>query len=80
MENITMKSSNKIFITEPNPNKIHIFPRNNGAVWAVKREGNRKASALKSTKRLAINTAKSLIGGYEKIFIHNKEGRVERVL
>ena len=56
-------------------NRIHIVPRNNG--WAVKREGNSKASATTSTKKQAYEIAKNYaIKCNGEVITHNKDGKI----
>ena len=53
----------------------HVVPRGNG--WAVKGEGNKKATALYPTQREAIKKAREIaINQNSELFIHGRNGRI----
>ena len=56
--------------------RIHVISRDGG--WAVKKEGNLKASKDYSTKAAAIKGAKRSSKGHY-VVIHNKDGSIESI-
>jgi hypothetical protein len=54
--------------------RVHVVPIKDG--WAVKKEGNKIASSVKSTKSSAVSAAKSVVGP-ERIIIHKKDGTIQ---
>ena len=63
---------------ETNSKRIHVTSRESG--WAVKREGNKKASRLYSTQKSAISEARNLVksGKASKVIIHNSKGKIRK--
>jgi hypothetical protein len=60
----------------PNSNKrIHVISRNGG--WAVKKEGNAKASKIYSTKDAAVKGARKTSKGHD-VVVHKKDGSIEK--
>jgi Uncharacterized protein conserved in bacteria (DUF2188) len=57
-----------------NSGSVHIVPIRDR--WAVKKEGNKTATSVKSTKSEAIIVAKSL-KAVERIIIHKKDGTIQ---
>jgi uncharacterized protein YdaT len=58
-------------------NKLHVLPRDNG--WAIKREGNSRASRIFDTKRGAVAKAKNMAAHDGYVYVHNKDGAIQRV-
>jgi hypothetical protein len=59
-----------------NSNKrIHVISRNDG--WAVKKEGNTKASKIYSTKDAAVKGARKSSKGYD-VIVHKRDGSIEK--
>lgn len=57
--------------------KIHVVPYSDG--WAVKREGNTKASKVFDTKNEAIDEARNMAWkSNEEVTIHNKKGQITK--
>ena len=56
--------------------RIHVISRNGG--WAVKKEGNLKATKVYSTKAAAIKGAKRSSKGHY-VVIHKKDGSIESI-
>jgi hypothetical protein len=55
--------------------KLHVVPYTNG--WAVRREGNTKASKVFDTKNEAIEAARNMAWtDDEDVIIHNKHGQI----
>lgn len=53
----------------------HVVPY--GDRWAVRKEGNTKASAVYETKKAAINVARNAASSTSsEVVVHNKDGRV----
>ncbi len=58
------------------PNQ-HVVPRGNG--WAVKGEGNSRATALTNTKREAIDRAREISRNQgTELVIHNRNGQISQ--
>ncbi|MCF6337008.1 MAG: DUF2188 domain-containing protein [Gammaproteobacteria bacterium] len=56
-------------------NNQHVVPHKSG--WAVKGEGNQKASSVHSTQKSAIDTARSISKNQgSELFIHGKNGQI----
>lgn len=54
---------------------IHVTPHKNG--WQVKVEGNKRATAVTSTQREAIQKGTPLAKAQKaELFIHNKQGQI----
>lgn len=57
--------------------KIHVVPYNGG--WAIRREGNSKASKLLETKNEAIEEARNMAWkNNEEVIVHNKKGNISK--
>jgi len=56
--------------------RIHVISRKGG--WAVKKEGNIKASKVYSTKAAAVKGAKKTSKGHY-VVIHKKDGSIESI-
>ena len=53
----------------------HVTPHEDG--WAVKGEGNERASSIHSTQREAIETARqTAINNKSELFIHGRNGQI----
>ena len=53
----------------------HVVPHENG--WAVKGEGNSRATSVTSTKQDAINIARGISQNQQsELIIHNKNGQI----
>ena len=53
----------------------HVVPRENG--WAIKGEGNKRATALYPTQKEAIERARKIaINQGSELFIHGRNGRI----
>jgi Uncharacterized protein conserved in bacteria (DUF2188). len=53
----------------------HVVP--NGDGWAVKGEGNSKATIITSTKQEAIDYAREICSNqHSELYIHNKDGQI----
>lgn len=59
--------------TNSTSNKVHVISRNGG--WAVKKEGNSRASKIYSTKDAAVKGARSLSKGSD-IVVHKRDGSI----
>ena len=58
------------------PNQ-HVVPRGNG--WAVKGEGNSRATALTNTKHEAIDRAREISRNQgTELVIHNRNGQISQ--
>jgi len=56
--------------------KVHVVPKGND--WAVKKEGNTKASAITDTKKEAIEKAIPLAKREKsEVIIHGKDGKIQ---
>lgn len=55
--------------------KIHVVSRKDG--WAVKKEGNSRASKLFEEKNAALDVARKLSKGND-IIVHKKDGAIQR--
>jgi hypothetical protein len=55
--------------------RIHVISRSGG--WAVKKEGNTKASKIYSTKDAAVKGASKSSKGRD-IIVHKKDGSIEK--
>ena len=52
----------------------HVVPH--GDVWAVKCEGNQRATSVHATQREAIDAGRDIaINNRSELFIHNQQGR-----
>lgn len=60
-----------------NSNRVHVTTRGTTS-WAIKREGNIKASNIYPTRIEAVDAAQKLVrkGMATKVIIHNKDGRI----
>jgi hypothetical protein len=59
----------------PKPQRVHVVSRKDG--WAVKTEGNAKASRLFERKEAAVEGARKLSKGND-VIIHKKDGSIQR--
>ena len=66
----TEKKGNRIFVTPPDPDVIHIIPRPDGISWSVKRDGVRNAWAVFSSKQDAIEEARKYQVVGKKLVLH----------
>lgn len=57
-----------------NSGRVHVVPSKDG--WAVKKEGAKRASAVKDTKDSAVRTANTL-KSTERVIIHKKDGTIQ---
>lgn len=58
------------------PNQ-HVVPRGSG--WAVKGEGNSRATAITSTKQEAIDKARNIARNQgAELIIHNRNGKISQ--
>lgn len=57
-----------------NSGRVHVVPSKDG--WAVKKEGAKRASAVKSTKESAVKTAIKLKSTIS-VIIHKKDGTIQ---
>ena len=55
--------------------RIHVISRKDG--WAVKKEGNTRASKIYSTKDAAVKGAKRSSKGQD-VVVHKKDGSIEK--
>jgi uncharacterized protein YdaT len=55
--------------------KVHVISRQTG--WAVKKEGNTRASKVYKTKNEAVKGARSSSKGRD-VVVHKKDGSIER--
>ncbi|WP_035295971.1 DUF2188 domain-containing protein [Brevibacillus thermoruber] len=54
----------------------HVVPHRDG--WAVKGEGNSKATRVTDTKQEAINIAREIARNQQsELFIHGKDGKIQ---
>src|SRR5437588_840726 len=54
---------------------VHVVPRNGG--WAVRKEGNSRASSVHDTKREAVERAREMARNQSsELIIHRSDGRV----
>ena len=55
--------------------KVHVISRNGG--WAVKKEGNSRASKIYRTKDAAVKGARSSSKGSD-VIVHKRDGSIEK--
>jgi hypothetical protein len=55
-------------------NVLHVLPHNDG--WAVKREGNERATSTHATQKEAIDASRTLAQEGDEIVIHRQDGTV----
>ena len=55
--------------------RIHVISRNGG--WAVKKEGNARASKIYRTKDAAVKGAAKSSKGHD-VIVHKKDGSIEK--
>ena len=55
--------------------RVHIVPSRDG--WSVKREGAKRSSSVKATKKSALKAARN-IKSADRIVIHKKDGTIQR--
>jgi hypothetical protein len=58
----------------PKTQRVHVISRKTG--WAVKKEGNAKASKLFDKKEAAVEGARKLSKGHD-IIVHKKDGSIQ---
>jgi hypothetical protein len=61
--------------TSSNSKKVHVISRNGG--WAVKKEGNSRASKIYSTKDAAVTGARSS-SKCSDVVVHKKVGSIAK--
>ncbi len=59
----------------PKNQRVHVISRKDG--WAVKKEGNTKASKLFDKKEAAVEGARKLSKGHD-VIVHKKDGSIQR--
>ena len=59
----------------PKNQRVHVISRKDG--WAVKKEGNTKASKLFGQKEAAVEGARKLSKGHD-VIVHKKDGSIQR--
>jgi hypothetical protein len=57
-----------------NSKRVHVVP-SEGA-WAVKKEGSKRAAAVKKTKAAAVIAANSMKSA-ERVIVHKKDGTIQ---
>jgi hypothetical protein len=55
---------------------VHVISRKDG--WAVKREGNTRASRVFDRKEAAVEGPKKLSKGISDVIVHKKDGSIQR--
>jgi hypothetical protein len=55
--------------------RVHVISRKDG--WAVKKEGNTKASKVFNRKEAAVEGARKLSKGHD-VIVHKKDGSIQR--
>lgn len=67
-----LSTSTQLVMSKKN---IHVVP--NGSTWAVRTEGNQRATTLASTQTAAIAAARDIaIQRLGEVFIHRPDGRI----
>ena len=56
--------------------RVHIISRDDG--WAIKKEGNTKATKIFENKDSAIKGAKKLIEQGHDVIVHKKDGSIQK--
>jgi hypothetical protein len=56
--------------------RVHVISRNDG--WAVKKEGNIRASKVVKTKDEAVTTARRVASQALDVVIHKKDGTIQK--
>lgn len=59
-----------------NSRRVHVVPSKNG--WAVKKEGTKRATVVKSTKKGALKAANN-IKSAERVVVHKKDGTIQKI-
>ncbi|MGA2733870.1 MAG: DUF2188 domain-containing protein [Syntrophobacteraceae bacterium] len=59
----------------PKNQRVHVISRKDG--WAVKKEGNTKASKVFDRKEAAVEGARKISKGHD-VIVHNKDGSIQR--
>lgn len=55
----------------------HVVPRDNGSQWAVKIEGNKRATSVCDTQNEAIELARAIaIKNSAELVIHGRDGKI----
>lgn len=57
-----------------NSGRVHIVPNKDG--WAVKKEGAKRATVVKTTREGAVRAASSM-NSAERVIIHKKDGTIQ---
>ncbi|MGO9022665.1 MAG: DUF2188 domain-containing protein [Syntrophobacteraceae bacterium] len=60
----------------PKDQRVHVISRKDG--WAVKKEGNTRASKVFDRKEAAVEGAQKLSNGHCDVIVHRKDGSVQR--
>jgi hypothetical protein len=58
-----------------NSGRVHVVPSRDG--WAVKKEGAKRATVVKSTKGSAVKAANN-IRTAERVVVHKKDGTIQK--
>lgn len=61
---------------KPSSKRVHVISRNKD--WAIKKEGNSKASRVYKEKRSAVDGAKKLIRDGYDIVVHRRDGSIQK--
>lgn len=59
----------------PKDQRVHVISRKDG--WAVKKEGNTKATRVFDRKEAAVEGARKLSKGHD-VIVHKKDGSIQR--
>jgi hypothetical protein len=59
----------------PKNQRVHVISRKDG--WAVKKEGNTKATRVFDRKEAAVDGARKLSKGHD-VIVHKKDGSIQR--
>lgn len=58
-----------------NSGRVHVVPSKDG--WSVKKEGSKRSTAVRSTKKSALKVANNLKSA-NRIVVHKKDGTIQR--
>jgi len=58
-----------------NSGRVHVVPGKDG--WSIKREGNKRATLVKTTKIEAVKAAHK-IKSAERIIVHKRDGSIQK--
>jgi uncharacterized protein YdaT len=61
--------------TSKSTERIHVISRKDG--WAIKKEGNPKASEIYSTKDAAVKDAKKFASKGHDVVVHRRDGTIQ---